>query len=104
MIVQAGLRASDPEAVHVLDRIVRAAWVDELDDLEPRRIGPSVLAAWSRSNGGVPADAAPANEGDARWLWGAALALLGIESLVRRRGRTATIAAQAAAESEARVA
>jgi hypothetical protein len=87
MIVRARVRASDPEAVHVLDRIVRAAWQDELDDLEPRRIGPSTLAAWSRPIGGVPADATPANEGDARWLWGSVLVLLAVESLVRRRGR-----------------
>jgi len=104
MIVRAGVRASDPEAVHVLDRIVRAAWQDELDDLEPRRIGPSTLAAWSRPIGGVPADATPANEGDARWLWGSALVLLAVESLVRRRGRGTAIATRAEAKREARVA
>jgi hypothetical protein len=104
MIVRAGIRASDPGAVHVLDRIVRAAWRDDLDDLEPRRIGPSALAAWSRSIGGVPADAAPANEGDARWLWGAALVLLAVESLMRRPGRGTAIAARAEAESEVGVA
>ena len=104
MIVRAGIRASDPEAVHVLDRIVRAAWSDEIDDLEPRRIGPSALAAWSRSIGGVPADAAPANEGDARWLWAAVLVVLAVESLMRRPGRGTAIANQREADSEARVA
>lgn len=72
-----------------------------MDSLEPARIGDEQLQAWSRPPGGVPPGARPADEGDRRWLWGLALALLALEHFLRR-----TVATRAAIETnvEARVA
>jgi hypothetical protein len=69
--------------------------------LEPVRISDEQLKAWSRSPGGVPADARPVDEGDRRWLWALALGLLGVEHVLRRAVKPATTAEAAV---EARVA
>lgn len=68
--------------------------------LEPVRIDDAQLRAWSRAPGGVPADARPADEGDRRWFWALALALLALEHVLRR----ATRPAAAETTAEARVA
>jgi hypothetical protein len=53
---------------------------------EVLRIPPERLAAWSRAPAPVNTDAWRfADSSDARWCWLAALALLGLEHLVRRR-------------------
>ena len=103
LVVRLAIRATDRAAVHALDRVVRTAWSDSLEALEPRRIPPATLAAWSRAPSGAPLDAAPGNEGDARWLWMLALALLALEWRIRR-GHRRTIGLIAPPESEAHVA
>ena len=65
---------------------------------EPVRIGDADLTAWSRPPGAPPAEAPPADEGDRRWLWALALALLAIEHGLRR-STPARPAAQPAAEA-----
>jgi hypothetical protein len=57
----------------------------ELAEAEPERISEATLTVWSRAPG--PPDTAAwrhSDEADGRWLWGAALLLLGVETLVRR--------------------
>ena len=57
----------------------------ELHELEPVRLDASTLAGWSRPAG--PADPGAwrhTDESDGRWLWGLALVLLAVESIVRR--------------------
>lgn len=51
---------------------------------EPFAISYAQLDAWSRPPGPPPADAPIADEGDRRWLWGLALALLMLEAWLRR--------------------
>jgi hypothetical protein len=101
LVVLTNQRANDPGAVHVIDRVARAAFAEDLTALEPRRIPAATLARWSRPPGPVEG-ALPADEGDRRWFWGAALLLLVIEALVRRRSSTADM--RAGFESEKQVA
>ena len=54
------------------------------DALEPILIPAEQLAAWSRPPGPPAASGTLADEGDRRWVWGAVLALLAIESWMRR--------------------
>ena len=62
---------------------------------------PEQLSSWSRQPGSPLADAPLRDEGDRRWLWGAALVLLAVEAWMRRsRSKLALVAD----ESEARVA
>lgn len=68
------------------------------DSLEPVRIDEAQLRAWSRAPGAVPADARPADEGDRRWFWALALALLALEHVLRRAA-TRPVAAETAAEA-----
>jgi hypothetical protein len=66
---------------------------------EPFPIEPEQLTQWTRQPGPPSAAAPLADEGDRRWLWALALALLGAEWYVRRRS-----AAPASVRAEARVA
>jgi hypothetical protein len=102
-VVRTSFPASDPDVAAALSRILRAAFADDLRDLEPSRIPARLLAAWSRPAGGVPGDAKPRDEGDRRYFWSAAVALLMLEQWIRRR-RTATPGALAAVDQEVRVA
>ncbi|MGE0866908.1 MAG: BatA domain-containing protein [Vicinamibacterales bacterium] len=52
--------------------------------MEPVSISREQLQAWSRPPGPVPEDARPADEGDRRWLWALALALMALEFGLRR--------------------
>jgi hypothetical protein len=87
LVVRAEVKATDASAADLLARIVRAAYADHLDTKEPRLVDAARLASWSRPAAGAPPDARPANEGDHRWLWAAALLLMGLEHLIRRRPR-----------------
>jgi hypothetical protein len=66
---------------------------------EPVLIPEEQLKAWTRVPGPPPPQSVPSDEGDRRWLWMTALALLGFEAWLRRRG-----ADRGAAGQEARVA
>lgn len=95
------IRMSRPEAASSAASAVIAA-VEQVtappsDRLEPVRIDDAQLRAWSRAPEGVPADARPADEGDRRWFWALALALLALEHVLRRARRPA--AAETAAEA-----
>ena len=57
-----------------------SAWPER----EVERLSPSQLAAWTREAKPSPGGWRPEPPGDARWLWGLALALLVIEGFVRR--------------------
>lgn len=72
-----------------------------VDGLEPVRISAEQLQLWSRPPGQVPADAPPVDEGDGRWFWGFALALLVLEHWLRRAGTRPAVVERAV---EARVA
>lgn len=84
----------------------RATW-NAIDRATPRTFVDPVLIAreqlqsWSRPPGSPSSSAIPADEGDRRWLWAAALALLGIEHVLRRERATAR---SERAPTEARVA
>ena len=66
---------------------------------EPLLIARSDLDAWSRPAIGISPHAQPGDEGDRRWFWAAALALLALEHLLRRNRDAVT-----ASSPEARVA
>lgn len=71
--------------------------------VEPVMISAEELAAWSRPPG-PPSSAAPiADEGDRRWFWALALALLAIEWWLRRNSASARTESEPIA-TEARVA
>ena len=67
----------------------RAVW-DAIDRAIPRAfVEPVVipreqLESWSRPPGPPSPTAIPGDEGDRRWFWAAALALLGLEHVLRR--------------------
>ncbi len=52
--------------------------------IEPVTITPETLESWSRPPGSPSSTAVPADEGDRRWLWAAALVLLAAEHWLRR--------------------
>jgi hypothetical protein len=83
LVVETGQPARGIETAHAIERVVEAAFAEDLGMLEPRRIPASTLANWSRPP--RPDTNAPvSDEGDRRWLWALTLALIGIEGLVRR--------------------
>ena len=67
----------------------RATW-DAIDRATPRPFVEPVLIpseqlqSWSRPPGPPSPSAIPGDEGDRRWFWAAALALLGLEHVLRR--------------------
>lgn len=95
------IRMSRPEpassAASAVIAAVQQVTAPPSDNLEPVRIDEAQLRAWSRAPAGVPADAPPADEGDRRWFWALALALLALEHALRRATRPA--AAETAAEA-----
>ena len=101
LVVLAGQPARGVGTVHVLDRVARAAFAEDLRTFEPRRIPAATLAKWSRPPQ-PNADAPVSDEGDRRWFWALALALLALESVLRRATRTA--ASEDAPAEEQRVA
>lgn len=84
LVVVMPMRASDPGAAQVIARVVRTAYTESLDDLEPRRIPRAQLDAWSRPGAGLPADVPLRDEGDRRWIWLMVLSLLVAEQRLRR--------------------
>jgi hypothetical protein len=70
--------------------------------VDPLLIPREQLARWSRPAGQPSPHATPVDEGDRRWWWAAALALLALEHVLRR-DRARPVDAGAAA-TEARVA
>ena len=95
-------RPAEPStAASAIAVAVEQVTVTPMAGVEPVRISDEQLQAWSRAPGGVPADARPRDEGDRRWFWALALALLGLEHYLRK-----TAARQRAVEPnvEARVA
>ena len=71
------------------------------DRFEPVMLTPEQLASWSRQPGSPLANAPLRDEGDRRWVWGAVLALLALETRMRRRSSGVSSAAD---HSEVRVA
>lgn len=62
------------------------AWSDDVTELEPDRIDATSLDAWTRPAPAAAAGSAIGDDGvsDGAWLWLIALALLGLESWLRR--------------------
>jgi hypothetical protein len=87
--VRVGAPADSFDAAAALRGVLAARGgelVEHLAEHEVRTIGDGRLRAWSREAATVPADAwrfAPAT--DARLFWAAALLLLGVEAVARRR-------------------
>ena len=93
----------------------RATW-DAIDRatsrplVEPVLIPSEQLQSWSRPPGPPSPFAIPGDEGDRRWFWAAALALLGLEHRLRREkagpstSLRASERAKAVVDAEARVA
>lgn len=67
--------------------------------LEPVMLSAEQLSAWSRPPGPPAVNAPVADEGDRRWLWGAVLLLLAIETWLRRSTGDPTIAVADAGEA-----
>ena len=89
LIVLPRVSVRDDHAPGLVADVLRTAFAESRAALEPRRVSAATLAAWSRPPGPSPPDAVPADEGDRRWFWGAALLLLALEHLMRRRRRVA---------------
>jgi hypothetical protein len=104
LVVRPGLSAADRNVAPVLAHVIATALADDLSDLEPSRIPAQLLAEWSRPAGAVPRDAAPGDEGDRRYFWGAAVALLLLEQWVRRSRSSTRDGLKSADGQEARVA
>ena len=66
---------------------------------EPVAISAEQLARWTRNPGAPSPDAPLSDEGDRRWLWAAALALLALEWSLRRSAAVAKAATDAAVEA-----
>lgn len=93
----------------------RATW-DAIDRATPRPFVEPVLIpseqlqSWSRPPGPPSPSAIPGDEGDRRWFWAAALALLGLEHVLRREKASpstslrASVRPKAVEDAEARVA
>ena len=84
LVVRVPTPVTSPAAGATVSRVLASTFDVDLRAHEPRRILPATLARWSRAPGQSPPDAKPVDERDRRWLWGAALALLGVEQLLRR--------------------
>ena len=89
LVVRPKVPLKDAQAARIVGDVLRGAFADSQVALEPRRIPATTLGAWSRPHGASPADVVPTDEGDRRWLWGAALVLLAFEHVLRRRSRAA---------------
>ena len=89
LVVRPNVSARDDRAPQIVSDVLRAAFDQSRVDLEPRRVSAATLARWSRPYGPSPPGALPADEGDRRWFWGAALLLLALEHAIRRRPRAA---------------
>ena len=60
---------------------------------EPSTISNATLAAWQRSPSNVRTGSPTNNdESDGRWLWGLVIVLLGVETWLRREGRSSAAA------------
>ena len=86
LVIDADVTAQSLEAAELVKAALDARPDPEaLAEFETARIPATVLAGWSRE----PASPEPeawqhSDESDGRWLWAAALMLLGLESVVRR--------------------
>jgi hypothetical protein len=89
LVVTPDVPVTDARAPRIVADVLRTAFAGPRVELESRRIAADRLAAWSRPYGTSPADARPADEGDRRWFWAAALILLALEHVIRRRPRAA---------------
>jgi hypothetical protein len=87
LVLRASMPVTDTRALALLSGVLRTAFAPPMTQWEPRPLSPATLAQWTRPSGASPDDVLPADEGDRRWLWGAALLLLGVEQVMRRRGR-----------------
>ena len=87
LVARAAMKVGDDRAIATVASVLRSAFAPSLDHIEPRRISAATLAEWSRPPTAAPAMVLPGDEGDRRWFWAAALLLLGIEQVVRRRRR-----------------
>ena len=106
LVVYTAISPNDNAAPALLAHIAGAALAPDLRSLEPRRIPVADLARWSRPPSPELDSTVPVDEGDRRWLWGVALALLAIEHIARRgpRGERQIAVALAGNQDEQRVA
>ncbi len=75
------------------------AGVSRPDRKEPFAISAEQLARWTRNPGAPSPDAPLSDDGDRRWLWATALALLALESSVRRSAAAAKAATDGTVEA-----
>ena len=76
-------RAAEP----LLSAIAKAR--SSAEPVVPAFIAPEVLAQWQRAPAVGDSASALNDESDGRWLWAAALILLGLETWMRRSRRVA---------------
>ena len=92
------------EAASLVARAIAEAVAAPTGALEPYAIAAQELGRWTRPPGPPPAASTPVDEGDRRWLWAVALALIGVEHLLRRTPRPEVAGAAPDSTQEARVA
>ena len=74
-----------PDSLDAAEMIARIAkGVSPVADSETRTIPETTLQAWNRD--AVPTEIQRRGESQGRWLWVGVLALLAVETVMRRRG------------------
>jgi hypothetical protein len=87
LFVRTTLRATSPLAPALVRATLEAVSAPIVDrELEPGAIDAGTIAAWTRAPQPPPARVPP-DVSDGGWLWGVALALLALESWLRRARR-----------------
>ena len=107
--IQVAQRGADVRVIRMPRPAPDAAAADAVRDVLSQASRPAVvdsvpivdeqLAAWSRPAGPPPPDAPLNDEGDRRWVWGIALALLALEWWLReRRSAQANVVSESSTE------
>lgn len=102
-VVRMDVPSPTSSAASAVARAIAGVLDDPARTMEPVKLTRDQLARWERAPGAPPAAARPVDEGDRQWFWLAALALLGVEQILRAQSRRAS-REQSDTSPEARVA
>ena len=97
LVVDVGTPADSLAAAQVTQAVLNARPDREvMAEREPARISADVLATWTRTPGPPREDAwRRSRDSDGRWLWLTVLALMGLETYVRRARQASVVATEA---------